>query len=43
LFERADGVGDARLEQRAGQVKPADDRVQRAYASQALGVAANIG
>ena len=42
LSERADAVGDDRLEQRPGQVEPADDRVQRADAGQALGVVADV-
>ena len=42
LLEGADGVGDDRLEQRAGEVEPADDRVQLADAGQALGVPADV-
>ncbi len=37
-----DSVCDDRLEQRSGQVEPADHRVQLADAGQALGVAADI-
>jgi len=37
-----DGVRNDRLEQRAGQVEPADDGVQLGDARQALGVAADV-
>jgi hypothetical protein len=42
LLEGADGICDGRLEQRPGEVGPADDRVQLADAGQALGVPANV-
>ena len=42
LLQRANGVADDRLEQGAGEMEPADDRVQLVHAGQALGVAADV-